>query len=127
MIVRTMLAGVAIAGVMAIAPVGANAAVYSAGGGTSALAAVAGAQDHAAPQLVQHRGRQEYRRGGSGPGWGYRPYSRRPYYGTIVGGIALGALLGVTVYGLAPPVRPSPDLCWYWADPVQSRGYWDYC
>lgn len=61
-----------------------------------------------------------------GPAWGYRPWYRRPYYGTIIGGIALGTIVGVTAYGLAPH-RPRPDLCWFWADEAQSRGYWDYC
>lgn len=61
-----------------------------------------------------------------GPAWGYRPWYRRPYYGTIVGGIALGAIIGATAYGLAPR-PPRPDLCWYWADEIQSQGYWDYC
>ena len=56
----------------------------------------------------------------------YRPWGHRPYYGRIIGGIALGTIIGVTAYGLMPP-RPDPDLCWYWADPYQSRGYWDYC
>lgn len=58
--------------------------------------------------------------------WGYRPWYHRPYYGTIVGGLALGTIIGVTAYGLAPHA-PRPDMCWYWADEVQSRGYWDYC
>lgn len=61
-----------------------------------------------------------------GGGWGYRPWYRRPYYGTIIGGIALGTIVGVTAYGLAPR-PPRPDLCWFWADEAQSSGYWDYC
>ncbi len=56
----------------------------------------------------------------------YRPWSRRPYYGRVFGGIVLGTIIGVTVIGLVPP-SPDPDLCWYWADPYRSRGYWDYC
>jgi hypothetical protein len=81
-------------------------------------------------------GRPDYRRGGGpgprhvGPPGGYRPYyrpwSHRPHYGRIIGGVALGTIIGVTVLGLIPP-RPDPDLCWYWADPYRSRGYWDYC
>jgi len=53
-----------------------------------------------------------------------RPWSRRAYYGTVVGGVALGTLLAVAA---APAVAPAPGLCWYWADPYQTRGYWDYC
>ena len=52
-----------------------------------------------------------------------RPWVRRPYFGTIVGGVALGTLIAVTV----APVAPAPNLCWYWADPSQTQGYWDYC
>jgi hypothetical protein len=66
------------------------------------------------------------------PGWGGRPYwygrpwVARPYYGTIVAGVALGTLVTVAAIGAVPP-RPHPDLCWYWADPYGYRGYWDYC
>jgi hypothetical protein len=48
---------------------------------------------------------------------------RRPYFGTIVGGVALGALIAAT----AVPVTPADGLCWYWVDPSQTQGYWDYC
>jgi hypothetical protein len=51
---------------------------------------------------------------------------RRPYYGTIIAGVALGTLITVAAIGAVPP-RPHPDLCWYWADPEGVRGYWDYC
>jgi hypothetical protein len=52
-----------------------------------------------------------------------RPWVRRPYFGTIVGGVALGALIAVSV----APAAPAANLCWYWADPSQTQGYWDYC
>ncbi len=52
-----------------------------------------------------------------------RPWVRRPYFGTIVGGVALGTMIAVTAM---PPV-PAPGLCWYWADASQTQGYWDYC
>ena len=58
--------------------------------------------------------------------WVYRPWYRRPYYGTVVGGIVIGTVIVATAYGVAPR-PPRPDLCWYWADPDRSRGYWDYC
>jgi hypothetical protein len=57
---------------------------------------------------------------------GYRPWYRRPYFGTIVGGIALGTIITAAAIGV-PPAAPAPDLCWYWADPSQTTGYWDYC
>jgi len=60
------------------------------------------------------------------PYWFARPWGARPYYGTVVAGVALGALITVAVVGRVPP-RPAPNLCWYWADPYRNRGYWDYC
>lgn len=60
------------------------------------------------------------------PYWYARPWVRRPYYGRIVAGVALGTLITVAVVG-AVPRRPAPDLCWYWADPYRNSGYWDYC
>jgi hypothetical protein len=56
-------------------------------------------------------------------GGAVRPWVRRPYFGTIVGGVALGTLIAVTV----APAAPAPNLCWYWVDPSQTQGYWDYC
>jgi hypothetical protein len=52
-----------------------------------------------------------------------RPWVRRPYFGTVVGGVALGTLIAMSA---VPPV-PAPGLCWYWADASQTQGYWDYC
>jgi hypothetical protein len=66
------------------------------------------------------------------PGWSGRPYwygrpwVRRPHYGTIFAGVALGTIISVAAIGYVPP-RPHPDLCWYWADPYGETGYWDYC
>ena len=60
------------------------------------------------------------------PYWFGRPWVRRPYYGTIVAGVALGTLIVVGAVGVVP-VRPAPNLCWYWADPYGNQGYWDYC
>lgn len=78
---------------------------------------------------------RDWDRGYRGRGYGYRDwhrgyhagyYRRRPHYGTIVGGIALGALLAGSAYAYAER-PPGPGLCWYWADPYERRGYWDYC
>ena len=60
------------------------------------------------------------------PYWYGRPWVRRPYYGTIFAGVALGTLITVAAVGYVPS-RPHPDLCWYWADPYGETGYWDYC
>jgi hypothetical protein len=53
----------------------------------------------------------------------YRAWVRRPYYGTIVGGVALGTIIAVS----AIPAAPADNLCWYWSNQSQTRGYWDYC
>jgi hypothetical protein len=55
-----------------------------------------------------------------------RPWYRRPHYGVLVGGIALGALLAGSYY-YSHPYPPGPGLCWYWTSPSRVRGYWDYC
>ena len=66
--------------------------------------------------------------GSSGkPKRGYvKNWSRKPYYGDFLAGVALGTIIGVAVAGSAP-ASPSSELCWYWTDPSRSRGYWDYC
>ena len=57
----------------------------------------------------------------------YRPWYRRPYFGTIIGGVALGTILTAAAVGVAPAYPPADGLCWYWADPSMTTGYWDYC
>jgi hypothetical protein len=93
------------------------------------------AGERPAHQLVQWHGRPglAWRGPGprvAGPGWGHRhghrAWHHRPYYGAVIGGVVLGTIIAATAYGLSPR-PPRPDLCWYWADPSQSRGYWDYC
>jgi len=54
----------------------------------------------------------------------YRHWNKRPYYGTVIGGVALGTVLGAAAYNAA---APAPNLCWYWANPAMTQGYWDYC
>ena len=56
----------------------------------------------------------------------YRKWYKRPYYGTVIGGVALGTVLGAAAYAAAAG-PPAPGLCWYWYDPYQTQGYWDYC
>lgn len=63
------------------------------------------------------------------PGYGggyYRPYAYRPYYGRVVGGVALGTMIGAGAY-YASQRAPAPGLCWYWRDERELEGYWDYC
>jgi hypothetical protein len=55
-----------------------------------------------------------------------RGWAHKPYYGTVIGGIALGTVIAATAAG-AVPVAPGPNMCWYWSDPSMTRGYWDYC
>jgi hypothetical protein len=55
-----------------------------------------------------------------------RVWAPRPYYGTIVGGVALGTMIAVSAASVAP-AAPAPNMCWYWVDSTQVQGYWDYC
>jgi hypothetical protein len=55
-----------------------------------------------------------------------RGWVSRPYYGTMIGGVALGTVIAVSAAG-AVPAAPGPNACWYWSDPNQIHGYWDYC
>jgi hypothetical protein len=56
-----------------------------------------------------------------------RRWNHRPYYGRIVGGIALGTILAASAYYVYAAEPPAPGLCWFWADPDETQGYWDYC
>ena len=58
---------------------------------------------------------------------GYRAWVRRPYYGTaFIGAVALGTVIAVSAAHTIP-VAPGPNACWYWSDPAETNGYWDYC
>lgn len=48
------------------------------------------------------------------------------HVGALVAGVAIGAVIASAARGV-PPRPPSPDLCWFWSDPYQETGYWDYC
>jgi hypothetical protein len=50
----------------------------------------------------------------------------RSRVGEVIAGVALGAVIVAVARGTAPP-PPSPELCWYWTDSYQERGYWDRC
>jgi len=125
MIKRTLAAGVLGLGLLSLPSGTTQAAVYS------PVAAVAGTEARTTfLEPVQYwRGRPHYAPRGrvyGGGYWHHRPWVRRPYYGRVIAGVALGTIIAVTAAGLVPR-RPAPDLCWYWSDPYQTRGYWDYC
>jgi hypothetical protein len=56
----------------------------------------------------------------------YRAWRARPYYGVLIGGVALGSIILVSSPRVVP-VAPADNMCWFWADQNQMRGYWDYC
>ncbi len=56
-----------------------------------------------------------------------RRWHHRPYYGRIIGGVALGTLLAATAYYAYADAPPADGLCWFWADDDETQGYWDYC
>jgi len=66
------------------------------------------------------KGKKVYR----GPRGVYvRRWNRRPYYGTVIAGVALGTIIAAA----AAPRPPANNLCWYWTNPARTHGYWDYC
>jgi hypothetical protein len=52
-----------------------------------------------------------------------RPWVRQPYYGSAFDGVTLGAIIAASTV----PTSPSFDVCWYWSNSSQTRGYWDFC
>ncbi len=55
-----------------------------------------------------------------------RSFRRHNYYGRVVGGVVLGSILAASAY-YAYASRPASNLCWYWTNSDEERGYWDYC
>ena len=110
-------------GVLALAPTQGQAAAYSRAAGWDASAKLAVPAQHWRRGGPRFYGGRPY---AGRPYWGHRTWARRPYYGTVIAGVVLGTIVTVAAVGMIPR-RPAPDLCWYWADPYQSRGYWDYC
>ena len=119
-------AAVALAGTGFFLPTQASAAVFSPGAAGAAL------KGDSTVTAVQHR---LHRRGYRPHGYGrwhrnhlaYRRWHRRPHYGRIVGGIALGSLLAGSAYYAYAGAPPAPGLCWFWVDRYERQGYWDYC
>lgn len=57
----------------------------------------------------------------------YRSWNRRAYYGSaFIGAVALGTIVAVSAPHVIPAV-PGDNACWYWSDPSETSGYWDYC
>lgn len=56
----------------------------------------------------------------------YRVWVHRPYYGAVIAGVTLGTIVAVSAAHVVP-VAPAPNLCWFWSDPAEINGYWDYC
>ena len=56
-------------------------------------------------------------------GTSVRPWVQRPYFGTVIGGVALGSVIAAS----AAPAPPAENLCWIWTSAEQTQGYWDYC
>jgi hypothetical protein len=52
-----------------------------------------------------------------------RPWLPQPYYGAVIAGVTLGNVMAAS----AVPTSPSFDVCWYWANPPKTQGYWDFC
>lgn len=115
-----MAAAFALAGAGFALPTQASAAAL-----TQGLANGATVDSSMAVQVRDHYRGRRYSGRGYRPRYAYRHWHHRPHYGRVVGGIALGALLAGSVYAYSRP--PAPGLCWYWADPYERHGYWDYC
>lgn len=59
-------------------------------------------------------------------GWA-RPGSYRwPIGGAIAAGAAIGFVTAATAVAWAG-AAPAPGMCWYYTDPSQTQGFWDYC
>ena len=59
-------------------------------------------------------------------GWARPGRYRWPVGGAIAAGAAIGfvAAASAAAWAGAPP---APGLCWYYTDPSQTQGFWDYC
>jgi len=49
-----------------------------------------------------------------------------PVGGAVAAGAALGFVAAATAAAWAGP-SPGPAYCWYYTDPSQQQGFWDYC
>ena len=49
-----------------------------------------------------------------------------PRGGAIAAGAAIGVVTAATAAAWAGS-PPAPGMCWYYTDPSQTQGFWDYC
>jgi hypothetical protein len=91
----------------------------------------AGGGGGAAPHLGGHPGGGHpggghWGGGGGGGGWHHHGG------GGGWGGPAIGAAIGFGILGAAAAAAsygspPEPGMCWYYDNPMQTSGHWDYC
>lgn len=48
-----------------------------------------------------------------------KPWVPQPYYGAVFDGVTLGAVMTATAVPTSRPI----DVCWYWSNSSQTRGY----
>lgn len=116
-----MAAAFVLAGAGFALPTQASAAAFSPGLASGATV------DKDASMTIDVRSRRSHHRRWHRHHRSHRHWHHRPHYGRVVGGIALGALLAGSAFYAYQNAPPAPGLCWYWADPYERRGYWDYC
>ena len=61
-----------------------------------------------------------------GGGWARPGNYRWPRGGAIAAGAAIGFVSAATAAAWAG-AAPAPGMCWYYTDPSQTQGFWDYC
>jgi hypothetical protein len=59
-------------------------------------------------------------------GWVRPARYRWPVGGAIAAGAAIGFVTAATAVAWAG-AAPAPGMCWYYTDPSQTQGFWDYC
>ena len=63
---------------------------------------------------------------GGGVRWARPGWYRWPVGGAIAAGAAIGFVTAATAAAWAG-TAPAPGMCWYYTDPSQTQGFWDYC